>query len=122
MNVIKITLLLLLCLNIDISANADISAQIQQLKHAKKSEKYKIMNKIKIQIAKLNSAQRAEAIAQLRGAMPGSGANIQVPQITVPSISIPVQSIPVVPLIDVPIITPPITVPLTNTPVIQGGQ
>ena len=122
MNVIKTTLLLILCLSINISANTDISAQIKQLKHAKKSEKYVIMNKIKIQIAKLNSAQRAKAIAQLRGAMPGSGTNIQVPQISVPSISIPIQSIPVVPLIDIPIITPPITLPLTNVPVIQGGQ
>jgi len=109
----------------------DISAQIAQLKNAKKSEKYMIMNKIKIQIAKLNSTQRAKAIAQLRGVTSNTGSSTQLPQ-SLPPMTTPVQNLPQMPVPPVigdipmpvppPVITPPVTVPLSVQTMPKGGE
>jgi hypothetical protein len=131
MNVIKYILLSSIFLTAYTSANVDISAEIVKLKNAKKSEKYIIMNKIKIQIAKLNSTQRAKAIAQLRGATSNTGSSTQLPQ-SLPSMTTPSQSIPQIPVPPVignipvpvppPMISPPVTVPLSVQSMPKGGQ
>jgi hypothetical protein len=142
-NVIKYIFLLSTFLITYTFAEVDISAQIAQLKSAKKSEKYIIMNKIKIQISKLNSAQRAKAISQLRGATSNTGSSIQVPQIIPSSIThiqdlpqIPVLpapqipiSVPQVPVPEVPQLpggipdqTSPVAIPLSSQQLPQGGQ
>ncbi len=82
-------------------AEVDISAQLAQLKGAKKSEKYIIMNKIKIQIAKLNSTQRAKAISQLRRATSNTGSSIQVPQTVLP-LTTHIQELPQIPVLPAP--------------------
>ncbi len=111
MNLIKYILIILIFLLTQVYA-VDISAQIAQLKNVKKSEKYIIMNKIKMQIAQLNSAQRAKAISQLRGAMTGNkGNNIQVPKITVPSMPATVPDMPQIPVTIPAIPQIPATVP-----------
>ncbi|RRS30794.1 MAG: hypothetical protein P794_05260 [Epsilonproteobacteria bacterium (ex Lamellibrachia satsuma)] len=126
MNIIKTILLVSLCATMAISAEIDISAQIKQLKNAKKSEKYIIMNKIKMQIAKLNSEQRAKAISQLRGAMFGSGSSMQMPQMPVPSLANPMQGMPQMPVPPVignmPIPTPPAMMSVPNLQTPKGGQ
>ncbi|QOR62222.1 hypothetical protein ACM66Z_01735 [Sulfurovum sp. ST-21] len=114
MNIIKTILLLSLCVSMAASVdNIDIAAQIKQLKNANKSEKYIIMNKIKMQIAKLNRAQRAKAISQLREVMSGSENTIQIPQVTLPTMTSPIQSLPQ---------TPPAIMPVPNLQVPKGGE
>lgn len=114
MNIIKTILLLSLCVSMAASAdNIDIAAQIKQLKNANKSEKYIIMNKIKMQIAKLNRAQRAKAISQLREVMSGSENTIQIPQVTLPTMTSPIQSLPQ---------TPPAIMPVPNLQAPKGGE
>jgi hypothetical protein len=107
MNVIKYILLLSIFLTVYTYADVDISSQIAQLKNAKKSEKYMIMNKIKMQIAQLNSTQRAKAIKQLRTSMPTAG-NTQslkitgssvAPQLPTVPASIPTTVVPVMPTV-----------------------
>jgi len=128
MNSIKYLFLVSVFLSLQIHAE-DISAQIAQLKNAKKSEKYMIMNKIKIQISKLNSTQRAKAIAQLRASMTKTG---QLPQMSAPSMTNPTQSIPQMPampgmgtiptvptLPTVPVIP---VIPMSTQSIPQGGQ
>ncbi len=111
MNLIKYISVILIFLLTQVNA-VDISAQIAQLKNAKKSEKYMIMNKIKMQIAQLNSAQRAKAISQLRGAMSGStGNNMQAPKTTIPSMPVSVPDMPQMPIPPVPMISATMQVP-----------
>ena len=109
---IKYILLLSIFLT-TIYAQADISAQIAQLKSAKKSEKYMIMNKIKMQISRLNSKQRAKAIAQLRGATSNRGSTVRSPQIvrTLPTHLQDLPQIPVLPAPQIPVSMPGVTVP-----------
>ena len=126
MNSIKYIFLLSIFLSIHINAE-DISAQIAQLKNAKKSEKYIIMNKIKTQISKLNSTQRAKAIAQLRTSMTKSGTG-QLPQMSVPSVTNPIQSIPQMPAMpgigSIPVPTVPTVpvIPMSTQSIPKGGQ
>ena len=49
----------------------DISLLIKELKEAPASKRYIIMNKIKMELAKLNSSQRAKCIAQLQKKIQG---------------------------------------------------
>ena len=126
MNLIKYISIILIFLLTQVYA-VDISAQIAQLKNVKKSEKYIIMNKIKMQIAQLNSAQRAKAISQLRGAMSGNkGNNIQVPKITVPSMPATVPDMPQMPIPpvigDIPIPQPPVPMISATMQVPKGGK
>ena len=124
MNSIKYIFLLSIFLSLQMNAG-DISAEIAQLKSAKKSEKYMIMNKIKIQISKLNSTQRAKAIAQLRASMTKTG---QLPQITVPSVTNPIQSIPqmpgmgTMPVPTVPTIPTVPVIPMSTQSIPAGGK
>jgi hypothetical protein len=124
MNTLKSIFLLLAIVMTSISVQADISAQIAQLKNAKKSEKYIIMNKIKRQIAQLNSAQRAKAIRQLRSSMSNSGSMIQTPNVTVPSISNPASGIPAMPTMPTMPVLPPVgDIPAPpNFPMSTGGK
>ena len=126
MSLIKYISVILIFLLTQVNA-VDISAQIAQLKNAKKSEKYMIMNKIKMQIAQLNSAQRAKAISQLRGAMSGStGNNMQAPKTTVPSMPVSVPDMPQMPIPpvigDIPIPQPPVPMISATMQVPKGGK
>ncbi len=109
---IKYILLLSIFLT-TVYAQVDISAQIAQLKGAKKSEKYMIMNKIKMQISRLNSTQRAKAIAQLRGATSNTGSTVRSPQIvrTLPTHLQDLPQIPVLPAPQIPVSMPGVLVP-----------
>jgi len=127
MNVMKYIFVLSIFLTTHIYAETDISAQIAQLKHAKKSEKYMIMNKIKIQIAKLNSEQRTKAISQLRDAMNNSGDAMQMPQMPVPPLTNPLQDMPQMPPVppsigDTPLPTPQVTMSVPDIQTPKGGQ
>ena len=80
------------------------------------------MNKIKIQISKLNSTQRAKAIAQLRSSMTKTG---QLPQMSAPSMTNPIQSIPQMPTMPVPTVpTVPVipVIPMSTQSVPAGGK
>ena len=126
MNLMKYIFLLSIFLSTQICAE-DISVQIAQLKNAKKSEKYIIMNKIKMQISKLNSTQRAKAIAQLRASMSKSG-NTQLPQMSAPSFTKPLQGVPQMPTIpamgNIPVPTVPVipVIPMSTQSIPKGGQ
>jgi hypothetical protein len=123
MNVIKYIFLLSIFLTVYTCADVDISSQIAQLKNAKKSEKYMIMNKIKMQISQLNSTQRAKAISQLRASMSNTGntqtqisGSLGVPQMpTMPSMgNIPIPTVPTVPIIPI--------IPMSTQSIPKGGQ
>ena len=129
MNLIKYLFLISIFLSTQICAE-DISAQIAQLKSAKKSEKYIIMNKIKMHISKLNSVQRAKAIAQLRGSMSKTG-SVQSPQMSAPSLTSPLQSVPQMPTMpvmgNIPVPTVPTVpvipvIPMSTQSIPKGGQ
>ena len=110
----KYIFLLSIFLTTYVYAQIDISAQIAQLKGAKKSDKYMIMNKIKVQIAKLNSTQRAKAISQLRSATSNRGNTVQLPQ-TVSPLTTHIQTLPQIPVLPAPQI-PEISVPQLPVP------
>ena len=110
----KYIFLLSIFLTTYVYAQIDISAQIAQLKGAKKSDKYMIMNKIKVQIAKLNSTQRAKAISQLRSATSNRGNTVQLPQ-TVSPLTIHIQTLPQIPVLPAPQI-PELSVPQLPVP------
>jgi len=98
-------------------AEVDLSAQIAQLKGAKKSEKYMIMNKIKMQISKLNTTQRAKAIVQLRGATSSAGSPVLSSQ-RVQTLPAHLQNLPQIPVLSAPQI--PVSIPGGSAPHIPG--
>ena len=77
-----------------------------------------IMNKIKMQISKLNSAQRAKAISQLRRVTSNT---VQVSQ-TVPTLTTHIQDLPQIPVLPAPQIPASLTpqIPVPSVPQIPG--
>jgi hypothetical protein len=59
----RIVVLIILIFNIDISS--DIDSLIEKIKNADPSIRYKLMNKFKEKVIKLNEAQRVKAIEKL---------------------------------------------------------
>lgn len=114
---IKYIFLLSIFLTTNIYAEVDISAQIAQLKGAKKSEKYILMNKIKMQISKLNSSQRAKAISQLRGVTSNTRNTIKSSQ-RVRTLPTHLKDLPQIPVLPAPQI--PVSVPRPVVPSIPG--
>lgn len=53
-------------------ANGSLEAKISKLQTVPKSQRYKLMNEIKRELAKMNTKQRAKALNQLRASMHSS--------------------------------------------------
>jgi len=69
---------LLLFITIFISfifANSSLESKIAKLQTAPKSQRYKLMNEIKRELAKMNTKQRAKALSKLRASMQSSTHN-----------------------------------------------
>ncbi len=52
-----------------IASQSELSLKISKLQHVKKSERYKLMNEIKRELAHLNTHQRTQALRKLHATM-----------------------------------------------------
>jgi hypothetical protein len=75
----KYILLFFLILSVLVGGENDIQSQIAKLQTLPKNERFKLMNEIKRQLAKMNAQQRKQAIGKLRASMQGryNGKNMQ---------------------------------------------
>lgn len=72
---IKIALYMMLGWGMLHAGQEDLQSKIARLQHAPKTERFKLMNEIKRELARLNAEQRNKALSKLRGSMKAKGAS-----------------------------------------------